>query len=128
MDSVWVALAGPGSNFFQAITWAALWVILQGLRVNEPFFTSMAQAGVLWNLSLLIFNLLPIPPFDGGRVLSGLLPTRQSLALDRLEKWGFFIVIGLMFTGIISTLWMMPLMAFFKWVLDVITLPLQMLF
>jgi Zn-dependent protease len=128
MDSVWVALAGPGSNFFQAIIWAALWVILQGLRVNEPFFTSMAQAGVLWNLSLLIFNLLPIPPFDGGRVLSGLLPTRQSLALDRLEKWGFFIVIGLMFTGIISTLWMMPLMAFFKWVLDVITLPLQMLF
>jgi Zn-dependent protease len=88
----------------------------------------MAQAGVLWNLSLLIFNLLPIPPFDGGRVLSGLLPTRQSLALDRLEKWGFFIVIGLMFTGIISTLWMMPLMTFFKWLLELITLPLQMLF
>jgi Zn-dependent protease len=88
----------------------------------------MAQAGVLWNLSLLIFNLLPIPPFDGGRVLSGLLPTRQSLALDRLEKWGFYIVLGLMFTGIISTLWMMPLMAFFRWVLNLITLPLQMLF
>jgi Zn-dependent protease len=128
MDSVWVALAGPGSNFFQALIWASLWIILHGLQVNEPFFTSMAQAGVLWNLSLLIFNLLPIPPFDGGRVLSGLLPTRQSLALDRLEKWGFYIVLGLMFTGIISTLWMMPLMAFFRWVLNLITLPLQMLF
>jgi len=128
MDSVWVALAGPGSNFFQALAWAALWIILQGLQLDEPFFSSMAQAGVLWNLSLLIFNLLPIPPFDGGRVLSGLLPTRQSLALDRLEKWGFFIVLGLMFTGIISTLWMRPLMSFFEWLILLLTSPIRMLF
>lgn len=128
IDSIWVALAGPGSNFIQALAWAALWVILQGLQFNEPFFTSMAEAGIKWNLGLLVFNLLPIPPFDGGRILSGLLPTRQSLALDRLEKWGFFIVLGLMFTGIIGSLWMQPLGDLFLGIINLLVTPLRLIF
>ena len=128
IDSIWVALAGPGSNFIQALIWAALWVILKGAQLNEPFFTSMAEAGVMWNLGLLIFNLLPIPPFDGGRILSGLLPTRQSLALDKLERWGFFIVLGLMFTGIIGSLWMSPLNSFFLGIINLLITPLKMIF
>jgi Zn-dependent protease len=127
-DSIWVALAGPGSNFIQAIIWMAIWVILRGTQINEPFFTAMAEAGVLWNIGLLVFNLLPIPPFDGGRVLSGLLPTRQSLALDKLERWGFFIVLALVFTGILNTLWMDPLRSFFLEIINLLMIPLRMIF
>jgi Zn-dependent protease len=87
----------------------------------------MAQAGIIWNLGLLVFNLFPLPPLDGGRILSSLLPARQSIALGKLEPWGFFIVLGLVFTGIIGSLWMEPLMAFFKYLLYLITLPLQMI-
>ena len=128
IDSIWVALAGPGSNFIQAIIWMAIWVILQGIELNEPFFSSMAKAGVMWNIGLLVFNLLPIPPFDGGRVLSGLLPTRQSLALDKLERWGFFIVLALVFTGIIGSLWMEPLSSFFLGIINLLVIPVRMIF
>jgi Zn-dependent protease len=128
IDSIWVALAGPGSNFIQAIVWMALWIVLQGFELNEPFFTSMAKAGVMWNIGLLVFNLLPIPPFDGGRILSGLLPTKQSLALDKLERWGFFIVLALLFTGVISSLWMNPLSHFFLEIINFVVTPLRMIF
>lgn len=128
IDSIWVALAGPGSNFFQALFWAILLILLLGFGINEKFFISMAQAGITWNLGLLVFNLFPLPPLDGGRILSSLLPARQSIALGKLEPWGFFIVLALVFTGIISSLWMEPLMAFFKWVVYLLTIPLQMLF
>lgn len=128
IDSIWVALAGPGSNFFQALFWAILLILLLGFGINEKFFISMAQAGITWNLGLLVFNLFPLPPLDGGRILSSLLPARQSIALGKLEPWGFFIVLALVFTGIISSLWMEPLMAFFKWVVYILTIPLQMLF
>lgn len=128
IDSIWVALAGPGSNFIQALFWASLLIILLGLGIDEKFLVSMSQAGILWNLGLLVFNLFPLPPLDGGRILAGLLPARQSIALGRLEPWGFFIVLALVFTGIIGSLWMEPLMAFFRWLLYLITLPLQILF
>jgi len=77
---------------------------------------------------LLVFNLFPLPPLDGGRILAGLLPARQSITLGRLEPWGFYIVLALVFTGIIGTLWMVPLMAFFNWALYLLTIPLQMIF
>ena len=122
-----IALAGPGSNFIQAIIWAILWIALQSFGIDEPFFISMAKAGVLWNIGLLVFNLFPLPPLDGGRILSGLLPARQSLALEKIEPWGFFIVLGLVFTGFITTWWMEPLSAFFIWLLTLITTPLRLL-
>ena len=88
----------------------------------------MSQAGITWNLSLLVFNLFPLPPLDGGRVLASLLPARQSIALGKLEPWGFFIVLGLVFTGVISALWMTPLMSFFEWLILLLTSPLRMIF
>ncbi|BDX21987.1 peptidase M50 [Polynucleobacter sp. TUM22923] len=127
IDSIWVALAGPGSNFIQALIWAILLITLFGLGVNEPFLVSMSQAGISWNLGLLVFNLFPLPPLDGGRILAGLLPARQSIALGKIEPWGFFVVLALVFTGVIGNFWMEPLIGFFKGAIYLITLPLQML-
>ena len=127
IDSIWVALAGPGSNFIQALIWAILLIGLLGFGVDERFLVAMSQAGITWNLGLLVFNLFPLPPLDGGRILAGLLPARQSIALGKLEPWGFFIVLALVFTGIIGTLWMEPLIGLFKGVLYFVTLPLQMI-
>jgi Zn-dependent protease len=126
-DSVWVALAGPASNFIQAILWALLFTILVASGVNERFFLAMAKAGVLANLVMWAFNLFPLPPLDGGRVLVGLLPARQGYALSRIEPWGFFIVMGLVVAGIVSTFWLRPLMGAGYWFLDLLLSPLNSL-
>lgn len=112
-DMVWVALAGPASNFVQAILWALFLVALLALGIQEPFFVRMCQAGVLVNLVMWAFNLFPLPPLDGGRVLAGLLPRggAQEL-LARIEPYGFFIVMGLVIAGVVGTWWLRPLMNF----------------
>lgn len=109
-DMVWVALAGPASNFVQALLWALLWTLLLGLGVDEVFFLKMAQAGVMVNLVMWAFNLFPLPPLDGGRILVGLLPWRQAQWVARIEPWGFFIVMGLVVAGVVGQLWLRPLM------------------
>ena len=98
-DMVWVALAGPASNFIQAILWAIGYTVLAGTGVNERFFLEMCKAGVLVNLVMWAFNLFPLPPLDGGRVLVGLLPRRLAYAVSRIEPWGFFIVMALVLAG-----------------------------
>ena len=108
-DMVWVALAGPGINLAQALLWAILFHVLLGAGVTERFFLLMCAAGVLVNFVMAAFNLFPIPPLDGGRVLVGLLPARQAYALARIEPWGFFIVMALVVFHIISDYWMLPL-------------------
>jgi Zn-dependent protease len=110
-DMIWVALAGPASNFFQAIAWAILFTVLVGMGVQERFFLDMAKAGVLVNLVMWAFNLFPLPPLDGGRILVGLLPWRMAHAVSRVEPWGFFIVMGLVIAGIVGTYWLRPLMS-----------------
>jgi len=89
-DMIWVALAGPMANLVQALAWGALFVTLRGLQVEERFFIDMAKAGVSVNLVMWAFNLFPLPPLDGGRILVGLLPWRAAHALSRVEPWGFF--------------------------------------
>jgi len=110
-DMVWVALAGPASNFVQAIGWALLLVGLVAAGASEPFFLQMARAGILVNLVMWAFNLFPLPPLDGGRVLAGLLPGRQALWLSRIEPYGFFIVLALVLAGVVGSLWLRPLMS-----------------
>jgi len=109
--SLWVAAAGPASNFVQALIWGVFAVLLASFSVNEPFFTRMAAAGVGVNLVLGVLNLFPLPPLDGGRVLMALLPVRASIMLSRLEPYGFFIVMALVMTGTLTRFWLGPLVS-----------------
>jgi len=123
-DMIWVALAGPASNFVQAILWALFLVALVAFGIQERFFMEMARAGVLVNLVMWAFNLFPLPPLDGGRVLAGLLPRGNAqVLLARIEPFGFFIVMGLVIAGIVSTLWLRPLMSFGYQVIDLLLTP-----
>jgi Zn-dependent protease len=127
-DMIWVALAGPASNFIQAILWGVLFILLRAADVEERFFLAMCRAGILTNLVMWAFNLFPLPPLDGGRVLVGLLPARQAYALSRVEPWGFFIVLGLVLVpGLLSTIWLRPLMSFGGWLVDLLLTPLKFL-
>nr|WP_222622829.1 site-2 protease family protein [Ramlibacter cellulosilyticus] len=126
-DMIWVALAGPLSNFVQAILWALVFTLLTAFGINERFFLLMAKAGVLVNLVMWAFNLFPLPPLDGGRVLVGLLPPRQAYAFSRIEPWGFFIVLGLVLAGIVSTFWLSPLISVGYTILGWLLSPFQFL-
>ncbi|MBO9644667.1 MAG: site-2 protease family protein [Pseudacidovorax sp.] len=110
-DMIWVALAGPAANFIQAILWTLFLVGLTVAGVQERFFVGMANAGILTNLVMWAFNLFPLPPLDGGRILAGLLPRgRAQYWLARIEPFGFFIVMGLVVRGVVGSLWLRPLM------------------
>jgi len=109
-DMVWVALAGPGANLLQAFLWGIALYGLAGSGVEERFFLEMCKAGMLTNVVMFAFNLFPLPPLDGGRIVVGLLPWRQAVLFSRVEPFGFFIVMALVITGVVSTLWMQPIM------------------
>jgi len=108
-DTILVTLAGPGSNFLQALVWALIGLALLGLGVEEDFFLRMANAGVLVNLILGVFNLIPIPPLDGGKVVVELLPWKAGQVLARIEPFGFFVVLALVMSGVLNAWWMRPL-------------------
>ncbi|NCN98342.1 MAG: site-2 protease family protein, partial [Rhodoferax sp.] len=72
-------------------------------------------------------NLFPLPPLDGGRILVGLLPYKQAMLVSRVEPWGFFIVMGLVLVGVVSNLWMRPLMGLTYQLINLLLSPLAML-
>ncbi len=109
-DMIWVALAGPGINLVQAVLWYLALYVLIGFGVEERFFIEMCKAGILANVVMFAFNLFPLPPLDGGRILVGLLPWKQAVWLSRVEPWGFYIVMALVVFGIVDSWWMTPLM------------------
>ncbi len=107
-DSILIALAGPISNLllaaataflFQAIPWNA-WP-KNTIWLAAPLY-AMLRGSVYINVILAVFNLIPIPPLDGSRVVSGLLPLRQALAFSRLEPYGFLIIFFLFYSGIVN--------------------------
>jgi Zn-dependent protease len=126
-DMVWVALAGPASNFIQALLWGVALYSLLAAGVQERFFVEMCQAGVMVNVVLCVFNLFPLPPLDGGRVLVGVLPWRAAVSVSRIEPYGMYIVMALVVFKIIDTLWMLPLMHVSYEVLDWLLTPFQSL-
>ncbi|EKD72672.1 MAG: peptidase M50 [uncultured bacterium] len=98
-----VALAGPAANLLMAVFWAGITKI--GINLDTWFgvpLIYMGQAGMLINIILGVLNCLPLPPLDGGRVLSNLLPGRMGWNLDRIEPYGFLILVLLLLSGILS--------------------------
>ena len=126
-DMVWVALAGPAVNLLQALLWGILFYLLLGAGVTEPFFLKMCKGGILVNVVMFVFNLFPLPPLDGGRILVGLLPYRQAALVSRVEPWGFFIVMALVVAGVVSTYWLQPLMGLTYGLLNLLLSPLAAL-
>lgn len=102
-DMLWVAAAGPASNLMMGIFWA---FVLSFSAAAPAYFATplayMAQAGVMINVVLMVLNLLPLPPLDGGRIAVSLLPNRLANRYARVEQYGFIILLILLFTGILS--------------------------
>ena len=102
-DMLWVAAAGPASNLVMAILWALAFRFSGDLAANIGVpLAYMAQAGIMINVVLMVLNLLPLPPLDGGRIAVSLLPHHLANQYAKIEKYGFMILIALLFTGVLS--------------------------
>ena len=126
-DMVWVALAGPAVNFIQAFMWAFVMYGLIAAGVEERYFIEVCKAGVKVNAVMFAFNLFPLPPLDGGRILVGLLPWKQAVWLSRVEPYGFYIVMALVLLKVVDTLWMAPIMTLTFELLSLMLSPFEFL-
>lgn len=105
-DMALVAAAGPAANLLMAIIWALVLVTSQSMLETSPWVAEplvyMGAAGILINVILMVLNLLPIPPLDGSRVVTSLLPLNAARQYVKLEPYGLFIVVGLLVTGLLG--------------------------
>ena len=112
-DMLWVAAAGPGINFLMALFWAL--IIQLGTLLSNVLslpMMLMGAAGVFINIILMALNLLPLPPLDGGRIAVSLLPLKAAQTYAKIEPYGFFILLGLLFTGLLNQI-VWPLISVF---------------
>lgn len=111
-DMLWVAAAGPAANLFMALCWALLLKLAWVMPAND--FTlplsEMSKIGIIINCVLMVLNLLPLPPLDGGRIAVSLLPHRLAWQFAKIEPWGFPILLVLLFSGILNAV-MNPLVS-----------------
>ena len=113
------AAAGPLSNLLQMIFWALLLKALAAVGFYDKFVISVCAAGISVNLMLMAFNLIPIPPLDGGRIVRGLLPRQAGIAFDKIEPYGFMILLVLMVGGGLS-FFVRPFLMFGQWIINLV--------
>jgi len=104
-DMAWVAVAGPASNLLMALAWALAARVALGMSADNWIalpLLFMGVAGIFINTILMVLNLLPLPPLDGGRVVTGLLPGPYAYQFARIEPYGFFILVALLVTGVLG--------------------------
>lgn len=122
-DMILVALAGPCSNFLMAFLWAGTYKIATLLHPESSmaalFLLVTSRAGMIINLVLAFLNLLPLPPLDGSRVVSSLLPARQAIAYAKIEPFGFVILVLLVVTNMLGTI-LIPLINSGMYLLSII--------
>jgi Zn-dependent protease len=106
----------------QAVLWLILGIVIVKFQVSENYFYEVVNAGVLVNCVIFAFNLVPVPPLDGGRVVMGLLPTRAAIAYSRIEPYGFFVVMALVITGVLNV-WMAPIVGVMQSLLALMVQP-----
>jgi Zn-dependent protease len=117
-DMLWVAAAGPSANLFMAIVWG----LVLKLVLSSPDFmyaealAAMAKVGIQINGVLMILNLLPLPPLDGGRIAVSLLPPAAAYRFAQLERFGLMILLGLLFTGLLDGILRPPLKMFYSFI------------
>lgn len=112
-DMLWVAAAGPGANLFMALCWA-LMLKFAWLMPSNDFtlpLSEMSKIGIIVNCVLMVLNLVPLPPLDGGRIAVSLLPHNLAWKFAKIEPWGFPILLLLLFTGVLGAV-MNPLVIF----------------
>lgn len=101
-DMIFVALAGPFANLIMAFIWLFFMFFIETYNLQP--LSNMAVIGMQINLILMIFNLLPIPPLDGARIISGLLPNNLSYYYNRLEEYGLYVILGLLLLGVFDNI------------------------
>jgi len=114
-DMAWVAVAGPASNLLMALAWALAARVALGMSTDNWIalpLLFMGVAGIFINTILMVLNLLPLPPLDGGRVVTGLLPAPYAYQFARIEPYGFFILVALLVTGVLGVV-MWPVVKLF---------------
>ena len=115
LDMALVAVAGPVSNFFMACFWAMFIQLAYMSLEHSPllvFLAEMGKNGIIINIVLMVLNLLPIPPLDGGRVVAGVLPPNLALPFMKLERFGMVIILVLLISGILGKI-IWPIVLYF---------------
>lgn len=105
----WVAAAGPAANFCMGLGWMVVLKLLEAAQLGERYFLEVAAAGVGVNAAMCAFNLIPIPPLDGGRIVTGLLPNKLAVPFAQIERYGIYVfaaLVALTYMGLLNGLLM----------------------
>jgi len=96
-----VAAAGPGANFMMLIGWVAMALVGHHILSDPGFLIYMCEAGIIFNVAIMVINLIPIPPLDGSRIITAVLPVRLALLFNRVETLGLALIVLLLVSGVL---------------------------